>query len=531
MLDIVRQLAKVMKETNHSGITKPSKFSDADHHWDEWNYQLRSYLEAKGWLQTYDHPTGPRTAGFDTDINKKLYNKLTMLCTKGTAITYLRKAAELDGWGAGKKLRLRYHGFSKQRGKTLRNTVENLRHVHGTNITKHIDLFEKIITQMSHNDPLHPPTEEQRIDWFIDSVTERTYDAVQATCLEGNIDGTLIFNKMVKLFTHKCFQRYPEFQIKELVASSSNAIVTNNSTTTYDQRGKNHRDKGKGRGKESSHHGPKGNRNPNGPKKGKGEKGKQNGKGKSQRPTTGNRNSDPCSYCGKPGHQNRDCRKRQYDEKQKSKPTHNNNSQYAHPIQVDAMMFTQHVLFAHPHATDNTDPAQVVIDTDTEQQETVTDNAHETADTDSDTQDDPTPDWTVPPASTFLRFYFDEPGYLNTKTESEVSTTDTVLTAPEEPTSLLVVPPPGSTNGHPEHSLNPSRSLTENEGSSAVSQPNLDTPQWGQCRQEVPSLNLWNASPNPPQQLNYLHRSCSICEKHMVTLNPFKTLTCHDCQQ
>ena len=142
MLDLVKQLAKAMKDTNTSDITEPSKFSGADHHWDEWNYQLRSYLEAKGWLATYDHPTGPGTAGFDTEINKKLYNKLTMLCTKGTAITYLRKAAEFDGWGAGKELRLRYHGFSKQRGKTLRNTVETLRHVHGTNITKHIDLFE-----------------------------------------------------------------------------------------------------------------------------------------------------------------------------------------------------------------------------------------------------------------------------------------------------------------------------------------------------------------------------------------------------
>jgi hypothetical protein len=97
MLDLVKQLAKAMKDTNTSDITKPSKFSGADHHWDEWNYQLRSYLEAKGWLATYDHPTGPGTAGFDTEIYKKLYNKLTMLCTKGTAITYLRKVSSMVG--------------------------------------------------------------------------------------------------------------------------------------------------------------------------------------------------------------------------------------------------------------------------------------------------------------------------------------------------------------------------------------------------------------------------------------------------
>jgi hypothetical protein len=66
---------------------------------------------------------------------------------------------------------------------------------------------------------------------------------------EGNIDGALTFNKMVKLFTHKCFQRYPEFQIKELLDSSPKKDVTNNSTTTYDKRGRNNSEKGKGCGK------------------------------------------------------------------------------------------------------------------------------------------------------------------------------------------------------------------------------------------------------------------------------------------
>ena len=59
LLKFMKQLAKAMKDTNTSDLTEPSKFSGADHHWDEWHYQLRSYLEAKGWLQTYDRPTGP----------------------------------------------------------------------------------------------------------------------------------------------------------------------------------------------------------------------------------------------------------------------------------------------------------------------------------------------------------------------------------------------------------------------------------------------------------------------------------------
>ncbi len=72
-------------------------------------------------------------------------------------------------------------------------------------------------------------------------------------------------------------------------------------------------------------------RNQIGQENGKGYKGKQKGKGKSTRPSMRNRSSESCSCCGKPGHQNRDCRKRQYDEKQEKKPTHNNNSRHATP--------------------------------------------------------------------------------------------------------------------------------------------------------------------------------------------------------
>ncbi len=261
-----------------------------------------------------------------------------MLCAKGTAITYLHKAAEFDGWGTGKQLKLGYHGFSKQRGKTLRNTVENLHHVHGTNITNHIDLFEKLITYT--NVPQRPPSPPYR---------ETTYRLVPGqlsqnepmtlsrsrACSEGSIEGTLTFNKMVKLLTHKCFQRYPEFQIKELVDSSTKSTVTNSSTTTYDRRGRNNNDeKGKGRGNHSKgthQRGKKGQRTNKGKGTGKGDKGRQKGKGKkTNRPTLSNRTTEICSYCHKPGHQNHDCRKRQYDEKQK---TQTNNAQHATHLQ------------------------------------------------------------------------------------------------------------------------------------------------------------------------------------------------------
>jgi hypothetical protein len=53
---------------------------------------------------------------------------------------------------------------------------------------------------------------------------------------------------------------------------------------------------------------------------------------------------------------------------------------------------------------------------------------------------------------------------------------------------------------------------------------------WGEYKQEIPVLDLWNDY-QPPQQPNYLHRYCSICEAAMVTLNPFKALICHECKQ
>jgi hypothetical protein len=105
---------------------------------------LRTYLEAKGWLLTFEHPHGPGSPGFDNEINKKIYNKLLTLCRKGTTATYITKAALSDSWEAARYLLDRYEGFSKQREKSLRNLVDNLRHVNGTNISRHVDRFEKI---------------------------------------------------------------------------------------------------------------------------------------------------------------------------------------------------------------------------------------------------------------------------------------------------------------------------------------------------------------------------------------------------
>ena len=168
MLTIFKSLTKVLRDNNQhlqsSDVTEPTKFSGLDTQWDDFYLQLRTYLEAKGWLETFDHKTGPGTPGFNTEINNKIYNKLLALCRKGTAGTYVTKAASSNGWEAGRYLVERYEGFSKQRAHSLQNLIENIRHIHGTNMTRHIDKFERICGMMAHNNPDKPPTDDDKVD-------------------------------------------------------------------------------------------------------------------------------------------------------------------------------------------------------------------------------------------------------------------------------------------------------------------------------------------------------------------------------
>jgi hypothetical protein len=155
LLSVFQSLTKVLKDNNQhlqsSDVTEPTKFNGLDTQWDDFYLQLRTYLEAKGWLTTFDHKDGPGTAGFNTEINKKIYNKLLALCRKGTAATYITKAAASNGWEAGRYLIERYEGFSKQREKSLKTLIETIRHTNGTNMTRHIDKFERICGMMAHS--------------------------------------------------------------------------------------------------------------------------------------------------------------------------------------------------------------------------------------------------------------------------------------------------------------------------------------------------------------------------------------------
>jgi hypothetical protein len=108
LLSVFQSLTKVISDNNKhlrsSDVTEPAKFDGHDSQWDDWYLQLRTYFEAKGWLSTFEHPTGPGTVGFDIEVNTKIYHKLLALCRKSTAATYVTKAAYFNCWEAARFL-------------------------------------------------------------------------------------------------------------------------------------------------------------------------------------------------------------------------------------------------------------------------------------------------------------------------------------------------------------------------------------------------------------------------------------------
>ncbi len=92
VIDLLANFTQVMKGSNKSDIALPPKFNGKDVKCEQWHKQWRAYLQAKGWLATYDHPTCPGAADFDVNINSKIYHSLTNLCSRGKASTYVDDA-------------------------------------------------------------------------------------------------------------------------------------------------------------------------------------------------------------------------------------------------------------------------------------------------------------------------------------------------------------------------------------------------------------------------------------------------------
>jgi hypothetical protein len=99
-------------------------------------------------------------------------------------------------------------------------------------MSDHIDFFEKLCGQIASSG--NPATEEEKLDWFIDSVNEDNYASIKAHCNSLKILGALNFAQMIKLYALTCFAKYPQFQLRAL--GQKDATLTNN-FTSFDKRG------------------------------------------------------------------------------------------------------------------------------------------------------------------------------------------------------------------------------------------------------------------------------------------------------
>ncbi len=154
---------------------------------------------------------------------------MTILCGRGNALTYVQSAAEFDGHGADQQFLTRYDGFSKQRNTALRKLIANLRRTSGTSITDHTDLFEKLCGQITSSG--QPPTDEEKLDWFLDSVTEPIYEYTKQNCKHLKLMGTLTYAVMANLYKLTCFEKYPHFHVKAQTASDK--MLINNALNSH----------------------------------------------------------------------------------------------------------------------------------------------------------------------------------------------------------------------------------------------------------------------------------------------------------
>ena len=153
MTNLLSSVGNILKHSKKEDTTELPKFLGGDSQWPKWYQLLRAYLQARGWLTTFDHPIGPGTlqtptTEFDTDINSLIYQKLQAKCFEGTASTYVRMAAEFDGHGAGAHLKKRYNNSSPQQLESYILLAKNHRHTSGTSMPLHIDQYEAILGYM-----------------------------------------------------------------------------------------------------------------------------------------------------------------------------------------------------------------------------------------------------------------------------------------------------------------------------------------------------------------------------------------------
>jgi hypothetical protein len=69
ILKIFAKLAQALIDSNNSDVSTPPHFSGKDDAWETWYSQFRTYLNGKGWLDTFESD-GPGQPDFNAAINR-----------------------------------------------------------------------------------------------------------------------------------------------------------------------------------------------------------------------------------------------------------------------------------------------------------------------------------------------------------------------------------------------------------------------------------------------------------------------------
>jgi hypothetical protein len=59
MTNLMTSMGTILKHSKKEDTTELPKFQGGDSQWPKWYQLLRAYLQARGWLSTFDHPIGP----------------------------------------------------------------------------------------------------------------------------------------------------------------------------------------------------------------------------------------------------------------------------------------------------------------------------------------------------------------------------------------------------------------------------------------------------------------------------------------
>jgi hypothetical protein len=254
-----------------------------------------------------------------------------------------------------------------------------MKHTSGTSITNHTDLFEKLCGQIISSG--RPPTEEEKLDWFMDFITEPPiYEYTKQHCKHLRLLGKLTYSVMANLYKLTCFEKYPHFHVKAQNGMDGKSLINNSLNTSHGRgRGKG---KGQGRNRDQERGKSRGYRQSKGNSKGRGRNKsnttKSRGRGNSQKRwgNAGKRQDGEkakektqvkwtkgtCSYCDKPQNFNRDCPKRIADE---TKTTTTTNSSQQLTIEDYLDVLFQNTLYVHSDdeaSDDETMEEEVVYD-------------------------------------------------------------------------------------------------------------------------------------------------------------------------